>query len=246
MTAIITGIGDFQCRLASAASSYQWRFSRKISQIFSWFLGGVEEQPAAKPIATNNATTEKNVSEALGYDYQGSVKVRHLIDVIVDRAGLPEVAKRVTKPLTGLKVACYYGCLITRPSGISGAENPEYPLKMDRLLKTLGAETIDWSHKTDCCGGSLAINKTEVAITLMKRIMDDARACGAEAIVTMCPICHLNLDSRQGEMGYENEIPIFQATQLMALAFGQSEDQAALGHNLTDPKPYLREKGLLS
>ncbi|MBS1269462.1 MAG: 8-methylmenaquinol:fumarate reductase membrane anchor subunit [Gammaproteobacteria bacterium] len=200
----------------------------------------------AEHAVRNKQAVRNNVSEALGYDYKGSVKVRHMIDVIVDHAGLDEVARRVVKPLKGLKAACYYGCLITRPSGITGAKNPEYPVKMDRLLKTLGAETIDWSRKTECCGGSLAINKTEVAIGMMKRTMDDARACGAETIVTMCPICHLNLDSRQSEMGYDNEIPIFQATQLMALAFGQGEDKAALGHNLTDPKPYLREKGMLS
>ena len=159
----------------------------------------------------------KEVSEELDYEYQGTVKVQHLMDIIVDRIGLDEVEKHVTNPLKGLKVACYYGCLITRPSRVTGAENPEYPQKMDRLVKTLGAETVDWSRKTECCGGSLAMTKTEAAGKLMRRVVDDAKACGAEAIVTMCPICHLNLDSRQGVMGYnENEeIPIFQATQLI-------------------------------
>ncbi len=83
---------------------------------------------------------------------------------------------------------------------------------------------------------------------LMRRVMDDARACGAEAIVTMCPICHLNLDSRQAATGYSEaeEINIFQATQLMSLTFGQGEDKAAINNNLTNPKPYLQEKGILS
>ncbi len=199
----------------------------------------------AEHTVRNNETVGKDVSEALAYDYKGSVEVQHLLDVIVDRAGLDEVAGQVTKPLKGLKVACYYGCLITRPSAVTGAENPEYPVKMDRLMTTLGAQTIDWSRKTECCGGALALNSLDVAIKLMKRIMDDARACGAEAVVTMCPICHLNLDSRQSMMDYDNEIPIFQATQLMALAFGQGEKKAALEHNLIDPKPYLRNKGIL-
>ena len=196
---------------------------------------------------SNNEKVSREVSDALGYEYKGSVKVQHLVDVIVDRVGLDQVSARVTNPLKGLKLACYYGCLITRPSAITGADNPEYPQKMDRLVKTLGAETVDWSRKTECCGGSLGISKTEVAVKMMARIMDDAKACGAEAIVTMCPICHLNLDSRQSAMGYNEseEIPIFQATQLMALAFGQGEDKAALSNNLTDPKPYLQEKGVL-
>ncbi len=202
----------------------------------------------AEHSVTSNEVVSREVSDALGYEYRGTVKVQHLMDVIVDRAGLDEVRKRVTHPLKGLKLACYYGCLITRPSGITGADNPEYPQKMDRLIRTLGAETVDWSRKTECCGGSLAINKTEVAVKMMKRIMDDAKACGAEAIVTMCPICHLNLDSRQAAMGYDKaeEIPIFQATQLMSLAFGQGEDRAAIKHNLTDPKAYLREKGVFN
>jgi heterodisulfide reductase subunit B len=117
---------------------------------------------------------------------------------------------------------------------------------MDRLIKALGGQSVEWSRKTDCCGGSLAISKTDAAIGLIGNIIEDARACGAEAIVTMCPICHLNLDSRQGEKGDAPELPIFQATQLMALAFGQGEKGAALGNNLVDPKPYLREKDLLA
>ena len=201
----------------------------------------------AEQAVNDSAVVSQEVSAALGYQYKGTVKVEHMIDIIVDRAGLDTVKKRVTNPLTGLKVACYYGCLITRPSKVTAADNPEYPRKMDRLLKTLGAETVEWSRKTECCGGSLAISKTDVALKLMKRIMDDARACGAEAIVTMCPICHLNLDSRQQAMGFNevDTIPIFQATQLMALAFGQGEDKAAIQNNLIDPKPYLRAKGVL-
>ncbi len=202
----------------------------------------------AEHSVTHKEKVHKEVSEELDYEYQGTVKVQHLMDIIVDRVGLGEVKKRVTNPLKGLKVACYYGCLITRPARVTGAENPEYPQKMDRLVKTLGAETVDWSRKTECCGGSLAMSKTGAAAKLMRRVMDDARACGAEAIVTMCPICHLNLDSRQGAMGYgeAEEIPIFQATQLMSLAFGQGEDKAAINNNLTDPKPYLQDKGVLS
>ncbi len=201
----------------------------------------------AEHSVSNKEPVRKEVNEELGYEYQGTVKVEHLMDILVDRIGLDEVGKRVTNPLKSLKVACYYGCLITRPARITGAENPEYPQKMDRLVKTLGAETVDWSRKTECCGGSLAMTKTEMAAKLMRRIMDDAKACGAEAIVTMCPICHLNLDSRQAAMGYNEteEIPIFQATQLMSLAFGLGNDKAALNNNLSNPKPYLQDKGVL-
>lgn len=198
----------------------------------------------AEHATRHRETVSETVSEALGYQYQGSVEVKHLLDVIVDRTGLDAVAKRVSHPLKDMKVACYYGCLITRPSSITGAENPEYPVKMDQLMATLGAKTVDWSRKTDCCGASLGISKPEIALKLIKRIVDDAKACGAEAIVTMCPVCHLNLDSRQKDIGFEEEIPVFQATQLMALAFGQGEKGAAIKHNLVDPRPCLERKGL--
>ena len=145
-----------------------------------------------------------------------------------------------------MKVACYYGCLITRPPNIAGAEHPENPVKMDRLMGALGAKTVDWARKTDCCGASLGISKPETAVKLIRNIVDDARACGAEAIVTMCPVCHLNLDARQADIGYDEELPVFQATQLMALAFGLGERSSAIRHNLVDPRPCLMRKGLVS
>ena len=193
----------------------------------------------------NDQRIAGEVESEIGYAYRGSVEVRHLMDVVVEKMGLDEVKERVTKPLSGLTVACYYGCLITRPPAITGAENAEYPIKMDRIVRSLGARTVDWSHKTECCGASLSITQTPVALKLIGRVMENAIASGAEAIVTMCPMCHLNLDTRQGGLGLEKEIPVFQATQLMALAFGLGPKKACLGNNLVDPRPFLGKKGLL-
>ncbi len=193
-----------------------------------------------------NEDTARMVGQTLGYEYQGSVDVHHLVDILIDKCGLNEISARVTNPLKGLKVACYYGCLITRPAKVTGAEDAEYPMKIDHLLCSLGAETVEWQSKTDCCGGSLGVTQTDVAAGLMQKIMTNAQTAGAEAIVTMCPICHLNLDSRQEEMGLKEDVPILQATQLMALAFGQGVDGAALKHNLVDARPYLKQKGVLS
>ncbi len=193
-----------------------------------------------------NDDTARMVGQALGYDYQGSVDVHHLVDILLEKCGLDEISARVSNPLKGLRIACYYGCLISRPTKVTGAEDAEYPMKIDHLLHSLGAETVEWQCKTDCCGGSLGVNKTDVAAGLMRKIMINARTAGAEAIVTMCPICHLNLDSRQPEIGLDEDVPIFQATQLMALAFGQGTDGAALRHNLVDTRPYLKKKGILS
>ena len=96
-----------------------------------------------------------------------------------------QIAEKVKRPLKGLKVACYYGCLITRPAQATGAENPEYPMQMDRLLQALGAQAVDWSYKTDCCGGSLSVTQTEQSLNMSEAILKDARDCGAEAVITM-------------------------------------------------------------
>ncbi|MBI3913876.1 MAG: 4Fe-4S dicluster domain-containing protein [Chloroflexi bacterium] len=174
------------------------------------------------------------------------VAVRSFLDVLVNRIGLPAIAHRVRKPLTDLKVACYYGCLLTRPPKVTRDQHPEYPCEMDDVMKTLGATVLDWGSKTMCCGASLSATLTEIALDLSANILSDARAVGADAVVVACPLCHLNLDARQHQMKHAGkEIPVLYISQLVALAFGMDEKAAALAKNMVDPKPLLREKGLL-
>lgn len=158
-----------------------------------------------------------------GEGYGGTVRVQHLLDTLMERVGMDGIAGRVERPPTGLKVACYYGCLITRPVKVTGAEHHEYPMKMDYLLQALGAESVGWSAKADCCGGVLGVVKTDVSVRLARRVLADARASGADLVVIMCPMCHLNLDARQQRMGFEVLTPIVHATQLMVLAFDLGE-----------------------
>jgi heterodisulfide reductase subunit B len=183
----------------------------------------------------------QEVEAQLDYAYQGTVNVQHLLDTLVDRVGLDKIEASVQKPLAGLKVACYYGCLVTRPSKITEADHPEYPTKMDDLVKALGAEPIDWSYKTDCCGGALGLTQTSLALEMTQKILQNARDCGADVIAAVCPLCHVNLDARQGQIGLETPIPVLYGTQLMALAFGLGEKKAALSKNMVDPKPALLE-----
>ena len=155
----------------------------------------------AEHVAVHDAAKAQQAATAIGYDYQGSVRVQHLLDTFMERAGMDNIAGRVEQPLAGLKVACYYGCLITRPAKVTGAEHHEYPMKMDYLMQALGAEPVAWSSKTDCCGGSLGLTRTEASLKMVRRVLVDARASGATAVVTMCPMCHMNLDARQKRMG---------------------------------------------
>jgi heterodisulfide reductase subunit B len=201
---------------------------------------------AAAHTVANDGEMAKEVEAQLGYAYRGTVSVQHLLDTLVDRAGLEKIEASVKKPLTGLKVACYYGCLVTRPPKITQAEHPEYPMKMDYLVRALGAEPVHWSFKTDCCGGALSLTQTPLALEMTRKILQNARECGADMVATVCPLCHVNLDARQNQIGLEFQIPILYATQLMTLAFGLKPQSSALHKNMVDPRPLFQEKGLLA
>lgn len=201
---------------------------------------------AAHTVAHDPGMAEA-VEARIGYAYRGTVQVQHLLDTLVERVGLEKIAERVEKPLAGLKVACYYGCLMTRPPKLTQADHPEYPMQMDELIRALGAEPVDWSYKTDCCGGTLGLTQTPLALAMTRKILQNARDCGADVVVTACPLCHVNLDARQKEIELDGPIPVLYSTQLMVLAFGLGEKQAALDKNLVDPRPVLRDRvdGLL-
>jgi heterodisulfide reductase subunit B len=186
----------------------------------------------------------QKVEEYTDHKYQGTVGVQHFVDTIMEHVAPADISSKVKRPLDGLTVACYYGCLITRPAKVTGAENPEYPMKMDYLLQSLGAETVDWSFKTDCCGGSLSVTQTEVALKMSTEVLGNARDCGAEAVITMCPMCHMNLDARQEDMKLDFDMPIFHSTQLTTLALGLDVEECHLDKNLVDPFPLLNSKKL--
>ncbi len=193
---------------------------------------------AAHAVAADE-TLAQEIGARLGYAYRGTVAVQHLLDTLVERVGLEKIKAQVKKPLHGLKVACYYGCLVTRPPQLTGAAHAEYPTQMEALLQALGAEPVDWSYKTDCCGSSLGLTQTPLALAMSRKILQNARDCGANLIAAVCPLCHVNLDARQSQIGLDFQIPVLYLTQLLALAFGLDEKQAALGKNLVDPRPVL-------
>jgi heterodisulfide reductase subunit B len=191
----------------------------------------------------------EEVTRELGYTYQGKVKVNHIVETMVERIGTGVIADRVVKPLAGLKVVCYYGCLLTRPKTITGAEHHEYPMEMDHIMAALGAEVLDWNYKTDCCGNNLTLTEASVALKMTQRILHDAKAVGAEAVVAACPLCQVNLDARQQQIAadFQEELglPVFYYTQLMGLALGLEPKALHLDTLFVDPKPLLKAKGLL-
>ncbi len=173
------------------------------------------------------------VSDAIGRDYDGSVKIRHFIEVLLETIGMENIHSAVKNPLKGLKVACYYGCLLVRPPKVVNFDDPENPKSLDKLVKAAGGESVDWPYKVECCGGGLSLSRTDVVVNLTDSILGMAKSSGADCIAVSCPMCQVNLDLRQQditkETGKNYQMPIVYITQLLGLALGISSK--SLGFN---------------
>jgi heterodisulfide reductase subunit B2 len=157
-------------------------------------------------------------------EYKGTIEVKSMLQYCFEEIGLETIKSKVTHSLSGLKVACYYGCLLTRPKDVTHFDSPEYPMSMDLLMEALGAKAMDFDYKTECCGASFSISNTEVVESLSGKILEVAKESGAHLIVVACPLCQSNLDMRQPDIekhsGKKFDLPVLYFTQLMALAFG--------------------------
>jgi heterodisulfide reductase subunit B2 len=166
----------------------------------------------------------QSVRAALDRDYDGSVRVRHLLEVLQQDVGLEAITHALKRSLNGLKVACYYGCLLVRPPGILKFDDPENPTSLDRLVTAMGGRSLDWPCKVECCGGGLSLSRTDVVVQLTESILDMASRAGAACIVVSCPMCQVNLDLRQQDinkqMGKNYQMPIVYITQLLGLCLG--------------------------
>lgn len=180
-------------------------------------------------------------------DYQGKVEVIHYMELLRD-LDFSKVSEKVKKPLKGLKVSPYYGCLMLRPKEV-GIDDPESPTIQGDLLSSIGAEVIDNPFKTRCCGSYQTVRDKYAVAELAYDIITRARKNGAEMITSSCPLCLFNLADRQKEVMERHPefepMPVLYFTQLMALAFGLDEKYFGFEDNFIDPRPLLREKGLL-
>jgi heterodisulfide reductase subunit B len=144
-----------------------------------------------------------------------------------------EIKKRVKKPLTGLNLACYYGCLLVRPMEEMGFDDPENPEKMEQIVSALGASPVDWAFKIECCGAGLTLAQQDLVEDLTHKIARNASANGAEAFVVACPLCQANLDMRQDSMikrfGDTKPMPVYYISELVAIACGADPSEVAVG-----------------
>jgi len=190
----------------------------------------------ANKMLKDNDDLKKRVNDVMDIPYSGSAEVRHLLDIIVNEVGLETVAKNVTRPLKGLKVVPYYGCLIVRPTEVAKFDDQEDPQSLDNLLKALGAEVLPFSMKVKCCGASLVVSDEELAFQLTKKILETARDVGANCVAVTCPLCSTNLDAYQGKIESRYNVtiglPVLYFTQIMGLALGIAPKKLGLDKNM--------------
>ena len=184
-----------------------------------------------------------DIERIIEHKFQSGVKVYHPLDVLSNEVVLSKLTELVKNDLSRLKVVCYYGCLLTRPPKIMEFDVCEYPQSMDRILQALGMSTLDWSYKTDCCGASFALTKTEIVLKLSHDILEGAKSVGADAIAVACPMCQANLDTRQEEIEKEYQVtyhlPILYFTQLVGISLGLPEEKLLLKRHLVDTEKVL-------
>jgi heterodisulfide reductase subunit B len=194
----------------------------------------------------------KNVNTALaagGMHYDpGTIHVRHLLDVISSDIGCERLQEHIARPISGIRVAPYYGCLISRPGLRTAEHDPEYPIALDEVMSCLGAQVVDFPLKTHCCGGHMTQISEATGFELIRRLVKGAVDAGADMIVTICPMCQLNLDAFQGGMNRyfktDYRMPVLYFTQLMGLAFGMDPAQLDIGAELVDARPALAKIGV--
>jgi heterodisulfide reductase subunit B len=177
------------------------------------------------------AETNQALAQA-GLTFKNENKIRHMVEVIIEDIGYEELGKHVVKPLEGMKIAGYVGCQTNRPFGIEGEsfENPKY---LDKLVETLGGESLEnYDKKVSCCGGALAFSEPEKSQALIKDIIESAYDAGAEMIVTPCPVCQMNVEVYQDQInekyGTKFHMPVTYYSTLMSVAYGKNAKQAGL------------------
>lgn len=192
----------------------------------------------AKYRIDNDEEMRKRVEELLGKEglkYPSGVRIWHVVDLLHDVVKVDVVKAKVKKPLKGLKFAVHPGCQIIRPSEIGRVDSAERPRKLDALVEALGAETLDYSEKLDCCGAALLYSHEDAALSLAGSKLKVVQACGVDGFVDTCPYCHMMYDARQKEaaatVGGKLSLSVFYYTQLLGLALGIEQEKLGLNLN---------------
>ncbi len=179
-----------------------------------------------------------SLKEATGLTYNGTVKVKHLQWILIKDYGLPQLEKVIVQPLTQLSIAPFYGCYILRPASATGFDDWENPSSLEKLIKTLGAEPVAYEGRVKCCGFPVFLEKEEIALGMVGSHVGEAKAKGADLMVTPCPLCHMSLDIYQDraevklkqakKSNPELHMPVLHLPQLLGLALGFTSEELGM------------------
>lgn len=213
-------------------------------------IGRVDER--LKERQTSNPAYVEQVNSLLQQEncspYRGTTSVKHLLWALVGDYGLDALEKQVTRKLSGLKCAAFYGCYLLRTQSHLPFDDPYNPQSLENVFRAVGATPVYYRGRTQCCGWPLSSYATEQSFKMAGMHIQEAIAQGADCIVTPCPLCHLNLDSRQPEVeqviGQTLGLPILHLPQLVALALGICPQDLGLHRHIVSTRPVLEKLGL--
>jgi heterodisulfide reductase subunit B len=196
---------------------------------------------------SHSAAIRESVGRLLGQPYDGSVPVRHFVEVLLKDIGVERLHNSFKQSLNGLKVACYYGCYLVRPPEVTQFDDPENPTILESLVEAMVGESLDWPGKVDCCGGGLNLTRTEITVQRSRAIIDMAQAAGAACITVACPMCQTSLDLRQKDIakaaGKSYNMPVVYITQLLGLCLGISPKELGFNRLMVAPTVVTKAAG---
>jgi len=177
----------------------------------------------ARRAVAGDEALRRSMSEIVELEVRGETQVLNLIQLF-ERIGLDRLKAAVKAPLGTMCAACYYGCLLTRPPEVVEFDDFEQPRSMEKILEVLGAKTVDWNYRTECCGAGMTMASEQTVLDLSHKILSNAQAHGANCLVVACPMCHVNLDMKQANIerhyGVKHAMPIYYLSDVVGLALG--------------------------
>jgi len=197
----------------------------------------------ANYMLSNDKDLRKRVSDVVGFDYDGTHPIFNALDVL-SKVDVERIKEKIQKPLTGLIVSCYYGCLFARPPKMTNCARYEDPDIMEELLSIAGASPVNFNYKVNCCGGSLSLSNPEIVGKMVADIIVDAEKNSAQAIATVCPLCQTTVELRQKEaskyIGRKLNMPVTFFTQLLAYSLGADDKAVGFKRNWISPERLIK------
>ena len=216
--------------------------------VISFCSGCVETLKGVNHAINKDLTTKKEVNrhlQKIGKVYEGTTEIKHFAEVLYEN--LEKVKENVVKPLEGFKVAIHYGCHYLRPSEIIEWDDPFEPVTLDEIIKALGAETVDYELKLECCGNPVEKSDKDLSFLMIENKFKSIYEAGANCVVVVCPACYQQYEFNQKDVnkknGTENNLPIFYLSELVALAFGFKPDELGFNFHRAKPKELFQTVG---